>query len=206
VNLACSGAHTQDVTNPYNRQPAQTAALAALRPRPKIVTITIGGNDAGFGTVLGLCAATPAAGPQDCTQAVAAAEAFMVTQLPDRLADTYRAVEAADPRARLVVVGYPRLVPATDAQVTSCSWLSSNERQALNQAADLLNLVIRIEAYLAHATYVDVNRAVRGHELCTADPWIVPIGSTTAPRSSWAHPNPQGQQAIASRVLDVLEK
>ena len=40
--------------------------------------------------------------------------------LPDRLAPTYRAIEAADARARLVVVGYPRLFPLRRSDVTGC--------------------------------------------------------------------------------------
>ena len=128
TNLACSGAQTKDVVNPYKDQPAQVDALAALRPRPGVVTITIGGNDAGFGTTLGACVAA------DCvaTGAIAAAEATILTVLSDRLVDTYRAVEAAAPRAKLVVVGYPRLVPQQQADVTGCPWLSDEERSALN--------------------------------------------------------------------------
>lgn len=67
VNLACSGAKTADITAPYGGQPAQTDLLAALRPRPQVVTITIGGNDVGFAPVLATCFVS------DCRSAVAAA-------------------------------------------------------------------------------------------------------------------------------------
>ena len=201
VNLACSGAKTADVVNEYQGQPAQVDALAALRPRPGLVTITIGGNDAGFATVLGACVLT------DCVKAgvVAAADATILTTLPERLVSTYRAVEKAAPKARLVVVGYPRLFPARQGAVVgaACPWLSNRERRALNDSADLLNLVIRLSAYRAGARYVDVSRTLAGHELCTADSWVFPIGVGAVP-AYWAHPTAEGQQAIADRVAAAL--
>ena len=200
TNLACSGAKTADVVTPYKDQPAQVDALKALRPRPGIVTITIGGNDAGFSTVIGACVLA------DCVKsgAVAAADVTIVTVLPDRLLDTYRAVEKAAPRARLVVVGYPRLFPRRQADVTAaCPWLANRERKALNASTDLLNLEIRLAAWRAGARYVDVSKTLAGHELCTKDSWVFPIGVGDAPQY-WAHPILPGQQAIAARVATAL--
>jgi lysophospholipase L1-like esterase len=195
VNIACSGATTQDIVAPFGGQPAQTALLAALRPRPRVVSITVGGNDIGFGPVLAQCFVG------NCTAAVAASEVAMVTLLPGRLARTYRAVEAADPRARLVVVGYPRLFPRSASAVTGCPWLSGRERRSLNHAAAVLDGVIAVEAFLAGATYVDIRDSLAGHELCTADSWLVPL-----PAPGAAHPTVQGQQAIAAVVTRALAR
>jgi lysophospholipase L1-like esterase len=199
TNLACSGAQTKDVVNSFKSQPPQVDALAALRPRPDVVTITIGGNDAGFGTTLGACFVA------DCATngAIAAADAKILAVLPDRLVSTYGAVESAAPQAKLVVVGYPRLVPQRQSDVTGCPWLTDDEREALNTSADLLNLVIRISAWRAGARYVDVSEALAGHELCTEDSWVFPIGAGQVP-AYWAHPILPGQQAIARRVTRAL--
>jgi lysophospholipase L1-like esterase len=159
------------------------------------VTITIGGNDVDFAPVLAACYIG------DCTGAVALSEVKMLTVLPERLAATYRAVEAADPRARLVVVGYPRIFPSDASAVTGCSWLSGPELVALNESASVLNTVIRAAAALAGATFVDVSSALAGHELCTADSWLVPL-----PLSMAAHPTVAGQQAIADAVTRVLAR
>src|SRR3954471_832360 len=142
-NVACSGAKTADIAAPYGGQEAQTALLAALRPRPEVVTITIGGNDVGFAPVLVACFMG------DCSSRITASERLVLTTLPGRLADTYRAVEAAAPRARLVVVGYPRLFPSDASAVVGCDWLSDAERTSLIQAGELLNAVIAAEAWLA---------------------------------------------------------
>ena len=193
VNLACSGATTQDIVAPFGGQPAQTDLLAALRPRPRVVSITVGGNDVGFAPVLAQCFLG------DCTSAVQDAEKEMITVLPDRLAATYQAVEAADPRARLVVVDYPRLFPRRASAVTGCPWLSEQERRSLVEAGTLLNGVMAVEALLAGATYVDVGNSLAGHELCTADPWLVPLPSPGA-----AHPTAPGQHAIAAVVTRAV--
>jgi hypothetical protein len=126
-----------------------------------------------------------------------------VPVLPGRLLDTYRAVEKAAPHARLVVVGYPRLFPRRQADVTGCPWLSPRERRALVATGDLLNLEIRLAAWRAHARYVSVTDTLAGHELCTKDSWIFPIGVGEAPQY-WAHPILPGQQAIARRVAAAL--
>jgi lysophospholipase L1-like esterase len=191
VFAACTGAKTADVLN--RQVPSLTSSTA-------IVTITIGGNDAGFSTVLGACVLL-----DDCVKsgAVAAADATIVTVLPRRLRSTYRAVEKAAPDADLVVVGYPRLFPRHQADVTGCPWLSNKERKALNASADLLNLEIRLAAWRTGARYVSVANTLAGHELCTKDSWIFPIGVGDQPQF-WAHPILKGQQAIAARVAAAL--
>ncbi len=202
TNLACSGAQTKDVVEPYRGEPAQAQALAAVRPRPDVVSVTIGGNDAGFGTVLGLCVVS------DCvtTGGIAAANAFILTRLPGRLKSTYRAIGDAAPQARLVVVGYPRLVPREQSDVVPqiCPWLSNRERKALNRTADLLNLVLRFKAWTVGATFVDVSDVMRGHELCTADSWYWQVGVGADP-SFFAHPTGPGQRAIADAVVRRLD-
>ena len=59
------------------------------------------------------------------------------------------------------------------------------------------------QADRAGARYVDVSDTLEGHELCTADSWVFPIGVGSVP-SYWAHPTAKGQQAIADRVADAL--
>ena len=54
---------------------------------------------------------------------------------------------------------------------------------------------------MAGATYVDVSRTLEGHELCTADSWLVPL-----PAPGAAHPTVEGQQAIAAAVADRLSR
>jgi lysophospholipase L1-like esterase len=79
--------------------------------------------------------------------------------------------------------------------------VSAADRQALNEAADMLNSVIAAQAALAGATYVDVSRSLSGHEFCTAQPWLV-----LPPQPGAGHPTIEGQQAIAAQVIAVLKQ
>ncbi|HEX5346646.1 MAG TPA: GDSL-type esterase/lipase family protein [Pseudonocardiaceae bacterium] len=63
VFAACSGATTADVLS---------TQISSLQPTDDLVTITIGGNDVGFGSVLQTCTAAPS--DDTCATAVDAAE------------------------------------------------------------------------------------------------------------------------------------
>jgi lysophospholipase L1-like esterase len=158
---ACSGAKTADVL---------ATQISALQRSTDLVTITIGGNDAGFGPVLQTC--TVATSDRTCAAAVDAAEAFEWSVLPGRLARTYAAIRRAAPHARVIVLGYPRLfdlAPAcTDPHVPNL-----NRRRKLNRGADVLNDVIhQTVSRQSGFSYTDVRDRFTGHGVCSADPWI----------------------------------
>jgi hypothetical protein len=56
---ACSGAATNDIFNANETNPTEPAQLSSLSSGTKIVTLTIGGNDAGFPWVLEHCVEAP---------------------------------------------------------------------------------------------------------------------------------------------------
>ncbi|TDC25335.1 SGNH/GDSL hydrolase family protein [Micromonospora sp. 15K316] len=154
---ACGGAVTADVIG------GQVDALGASTT---MVTITIGGNDAGFVDVITSCRFGTTA---TCTNAVNEARAFTTGTLPGRLDTTYAAIRDRAPNARLIVLGYPRLF-----ELNSCGWLAMSvyKRTILNQAADLLATVIAGRAAAAGATFVDTRPYFAGHGVCAGDPWI----------------------------------
>ncbi|NES12200.1 MULTISPECIES: SGNH/GDSL hydrolase family protein [Micromonospora] len=154
---ACGGAVTADVIG---------GQVGALSTATTLVTITIGGNDAGFADVMTSCRF---GSTTDCENAVGGAKAFATNVLPGRLDATYAAIRDRAPNARLVVLGYPRLF-----ETGWCGLLamSSYKRTILNQAADVLDGVIAARAGAAGATYVDARPFFAGHGVCAADPWI----------------------------------
>ncbi|WBB75372.1 SGNH/GDSL hydrolase family protein [Micromonospora sp. WMMD1128] len=154
---ACGGAVTADVRN---------SQVGQLSYATTLVTITIGGNDAGFADVMTSCRF---GSTSSCESAVNGAKAFATATLPGRLDATYAAIRERAPNARLVVLGYPRLF-----ETGSCGLLamSSYKRTILNQAADVLNGVTAGRAGAAGATFVDARSSFTGHGVCAADPWI----------------------------------
>ena len=83
---ACSGATISDVTN---------LQLSALSTGTVYASITVGGNDAGFASVLTECAKP--AWASNCNAAIDRAQSIINDQLPDRLATLYSAIRSPGP-------------------------------------------------------------------------------------------------------------
>ncbi|MCP2166404.1 SGNH/GDSL hydrolase family protein [Goodfellowiella coeruleoviolacea] len=172
---ACSGATTADVL---------ANQVSALSAATDLVTLSIGGNDAGFGEVVTTCTL---GSDQDCATAVADKQQFINAELPALLDQTYRAVDAAAPSARVVVLGYPRLFESG-----SCfGGLSQTKRTTLNQAADLLNTVVQQRVGTAGFEFLDVRPAFAGHGICASSAWI---NGLTFPLGDSYHPNTNGHR------------
>lgn len=177
LNLrACSGATTADVTS------SQLSALDASTDR---VSISIGGNDAGFTDVLTECATPAWAG--DCNAAVDGAESTITSTLPGRLTELYASIRAKAPNATVVVVGYPRMFMGEDCN--ALTWFSPEEQTRLNATADLLNSRTREAASAAGFTFADPTSAFSGHAVCDDVPWL---NGLSDPVSESYHPNAAG--------------
>lgn len=199
AHIACSGATSRALRHEYNDEPAQLRQLSSLPRRPDLVTITIGGNDIGFGPVLADCYVS------DCVLdgTLARTRARIHRQLPRVLARDYRGLKRAAPGATIVVVGYPRLFPTSSSRTTGCQWLSRRERVTLNRLAVALDRTIARTARRTQVRHVSVLRALAGHELCTRDSWVYPI--TPLGGQLRGHPLRPGQRAIAAIVRPRLD-
>lgn len=102
---ACSGATMADVVT----------QLAQVTASTDYVTVQVGGNDAGFVPVLAVCAQA------DSAAANGQSQAFQASGFGPAVTQLFAEVRAQAPRARLVVVGYPRLSGSKNCS----SWSSS---------------------------------------------------------------------------------
>jgi lysophospholipase L1-like esterase len=174
--VACGGATTDDVRRDQ---------LSALDAQTDLVTITIGGNDAGFAPILVSCALASDAG---CTRTVNRARKVVNESLPGKLDATYAAIRSRAPGARIVVLGYPRLFQDTDACL---SGFSRAKRRLLNDGANDLADIIAERAEAASIEYIDVRPAFAEHGVCARRAWIHGL-SLLDPTSSF-HPTGDGQ-------------
>ncbi|MDT3443494.1 MULTISPECIES: SGNH/GDSL hydrolase family protein [unclassified Pseudofrankia] len=201
--LACSGAKTSAFTASFHGQPPQVEALRALVAsgvKPDIVTITIGGNDAGFGPTIVSCVVWRCfwTGHDDHSRE------YVTDQLPPLLQAAYSQVKEAAGGARVIVIGYPDLFPSSTAN--TCRWLDNNERVQLAGLNRDLNRVIRRAASKTGVEFLSIDRVLDAHKLCTKDPWVYPIAVTGAGLQASAHPNTMGQRAIADAVHAYLSR
>ncbi|MFG2243706.1 SGNH/GDSL hydrolase family protein [Spirillospora sp. NPDC048823] len=173
--VACSGATTTDVAS---------GQLGALNSSTTLVSITAGGNDAGFSDVMQTCVLYSTS---TCQSRAAQAETYMRDTLPGRLDSLYSKIRAKAPSARVVVLGYPRLYTIVD----WCVGLGNAKRTALNDAADTLAGVTAKAAGRSGFTWSDVRDEFSGHELCSGDDWL---NAVTWPIESSYHPTARGHR------------
>lgn len=179
LNLrACSGATTADVTS------SQLSALSGDTDR---VSISVGGNDAGFADVLTECAKPAWAG--NCDTAIDGAETTINSTLPARLDSLYAEIRAKAPNATVVVVGYPRIFMGEDCN--ALTWFSPEEQTRLNATADLLNSTLDSAAGAAGFSFADPTSAFTGHAVCDEPAWINGLSN---PISDSYHPNQAGHR------------
>ena len=177
VSVACSSATTADVL---------ASQVSALSAGTTLVSITIGGNDAGFSSVMETCVL---ASTSSCLNAVKAAEAFVASQLPARLDAALQAIAAHAPNAKIVVLGYPDLYDLS--RSGSCIGLSTQDRTALNQGADALDGALQAAARANGDTFADVRGQFAGHGICDSGSWLHSVDIFAI--SSSYHPTAAGQ-------------
>jgi lysophospholipase L1-like esterase len=178
VFAACSGATTGGVLSNQ---------VSSLTTDTAIVTITIGGNDAGFSSVVTQCALP---WPWSCTTDLNNAQAFIRNTLPGRLDAVYAEITRRSPTARVVVLGYPRLFMGVDCN--GGTFFSGDELTRMNQTADQLRDVTRGRAVAAGFTFVDVIPAFTGHAVCSASEWLNGLSN---PVGESYHPNRTGHSS-----------
>jgi lysophospholipase L1-like esterase len=184
---ACGGATTTDVLNNQ---------LAHLTSATNFVTISIGGNDAGFTNVIQKCALP---WPYNCTSDINNAVAFIQGTLPGRLDSVYGAIRGHAANAKVVVVGYPRLFNGQTCNLGAR--ISATEEGQLNNAADILAGVISARAAAHGFTFVDPRTAFSTHEICASTEWLNGLSN---PTSESYHPNVAGHVGYANLVTPQL--
>jgi hypothetical protein len=142
-----------------------------------------------------------------------------LTSLKERLVGLYASVKttalAANPKAKVVVVGYPNISPATS---IGDSWTCTAFRDPVI-SAKMQKIAVDLDATIADSAatagvgYVSILSSGRfsGHELCRgADSWLQPLdyaklsGGPKAIQDA-AHPTAPGQDAMGDIVGQQVE-
>ena len=173
---ACSGATTSDVIS---------SQLSSLSSSTTLVSITIGGNDVGFSSIMETCVLESTS---SCESAVSAAEQYANTALPGQLNTTLADIRSHAPNAKIIVLGYPDFY---DLSVSICIGLSRADHQALDNGINDLDGVIQTAAANNGDTFADVRSQFSGHELCDGSSWL---HSITLPIGNSYHPTATGQK------------
>jgi len=207
TNVSCSGATTIGILAPQLsvtrvRRPAQ---ITALTRTTKFVTVGIGINDFDFyRRISSICPALDAAHPGTaaCAEAdrqapPAARLAALITALQTRATRVLRKVTKRAPRAEVLVIGYPDVIPAhgTCAELP----LAPGDARFARRIFTGVNRALDGAATETGARYLDVARATSGHGICSGSPWVAGITSDPRKGVPW-HPYAPEQRAVARLI------
>ena len=210
-DVSCSSATTEHMTAPQSVPLGVNAPqFDALSDGTELVTVGIGGNDVGLVGAAVTCAELGALAPtgtacrshfnsggQDRVVAQIAATA-------PKIAAVVAGIRERSPHARIVVVGYPDVLPRSGNGCYPLVPLSPDDVRYFDGLIVQLNEMLAATSTANGAEYVDTYLDSVGHDVCTLPPvrWfegLVP----TAPAFP-LHPNGLGEQSMARSVLRVL--
>jgi len=145
--VACSGAKTSDLL--ANQIQAVTTATT-------LVTMTIGGNDIGFSSLIYQCTLS------DCSAALDSTRANLETKLGGALDQVYTTVKSrAAFGAKIIVLGYPRVF--SGAGCFGTLGITSTEQTKANALADAVDQVTAAHAAADGVTYKSAIATWTGH-------------------------------------------
>lgn len=210
-DVSCGGARPDHLEKPQLPVGGRVAPqLDAVTEDTDLVTLSIGGNqDALFASVVVTCVNLGGKTPegQPCTDLAEQRKAKIdgvLDKIASSIEDAVGEILERAPKARVIVVGYPQIVPAT-------GWCPALPlapadypvgRDVFRRVTDALEKGARA----ADAEYVDVWSVTEGHDICAKDPWIE--GAAPDPeRPGFAfHPYAEEHQAVADLLVEQLSK
>ena len=210
TDASCGGATTANVGAPQlvsaESIPPQ---LDAVTRSTDLVTVQLGYNDQNwFGGLFpgctGMTPADPGGHPcQDAAPVGGSDPEATVQAIGEQLVATLESIRKKSPDARVLLVGYPQLVPASG----TCPELplASGDYPYVRAMMELLDDELREAADSADVTYVDVLGPSSGHDICAGDQAWVNGGTAVPGVAVEYHPFASGQRAVADLVLAALD-
>jgi len=245
-NVACSGAKTVDIigSGSYAGQAdallslgaaeisaLRTETLKSFRPgvhsqqnfaaayQPEVISIGIGGNDAGLVTKLTSCLNIGT-----CEWVSDPAKRYATSQeiaaVYPKILETIRSIKEVSPQSRLILVGYPNIIDASSEARCSLllsTLLNQEERIFIRETIHYLNQIVKTAASAQSIAFVDTEQSFAGKELCgrfsEAAMNSIRLGDDMAPVKQLPkayvfgaesfHPTPMGHQLVSDTVIET---
>lgn len=198
TDVTCSGSTTADIlTTPQSGQGPQ---IDAVTSSTSLVTMTIGGNDVNYlGSLFAYSCQN--SGGTSCAEVDRAAMDRALTTVGGKIGAVITAVRDRAPDARILVVDYFTILPASGRPCTGIG-LTEDEVQYELSVARRLRMATLQAVAAGHATLIDLAAKSIIHNGCADVPWVE--RSTTAPGRVPYHPNEAGMTAAANLILQRL--
>lgn len=212
IDRSCQGAIIDNLTETREAGgvsvPAQLQALGetggdATDRTIDLVTLTIGGNDIGFGEMV-LCVqhALETAESSNCGAYMDRKVEHETRVVEDRLHEVFAEIRSRAPDAQIIATGYLPLLGALD-DCAEIAAISGTDRTWLQTVIQQLNQAIA-QAARAHDVQFALPAEADKHTVC-AEPeqrWVDLSGTATG--SFPFHPTAAGQAAMAQEIYQQL--
>ncbi|MCK2199377.1 SGNH/GDSL hydrolase family protein [Corynebacterium callunae] len=198
-DVSCQGAMIGDL---FNTRDTDDETLPPqfdeLNSDTKLVTLTIGANDIGFGDVTGCIRAEMEAGTADCRDQVS----IDFSELGTNLDNAYAEIHQRAPQAQVISTGYVSLLAAGECPALTA--VSAEDQQWALNLSNSLNQKIAEAAVRNGADYVLPSGAAE-HTVCAppAQRWGDFEGFDTDAYPE--HMTQAGHEAVAAAVRVVIE-
>lgn len=201
TDVSCSGATTGAVLDGWAELPPQIAAVDA---DTRLVTITIGGNDVGYiGNMIARSCLTLAGrtgdGADKC-RSPSWADEDKFRHLSDALTRITKIVRERAPKAVLVFVEYPAILPP--AETCAATPLDLADADRLREVDRRVRELTGAAARQAGALVLPAAQLSRDHGACGTEPWME--GFPASAGKAAYHPNMAGMSAVAAALDGML--
>jgi len=215
IDASCGSAQTKHMTEPQTDLPlggTNPPQFNALRRDATLVTVGIGGNDAGLVGVAEKCAELGATNPTGtaCRDYWAPGGndkvAAKIEAAKPKIAGVLQGIHQRTPNARVAIVGYPDPLPKNGESCYPMVPLSPDDIRYIDELIVRINAMIAGQAAANDAEFVDTYTDSGGHDVCKLPPnrWFEGLVPTEPAYP--LHPNGKGEASMARSAIAQLSK
>jgi lysophospholipase L1-like esterase len=208
---SCSGAETEDMTNPQNVDPdgPNPPQFDSLTRKTRIVTIQVGGNDIGFSSIARDCTSTTNEGTPCQDRYVHDGR----DEISERIAATaplvaavIQGIHARSPKARVLFVNYAAILPDNGPGCWPQMPITDGDVPYVRAKQKELNAMVAAQAAANGAELIDWYAASIGHDACQPPVirWVEPVVPVNA--AAPVHPNLGGMMGASDLLVAALSR
>jgi lysophospholipase L1-like esterase len=191
TDLSCSGATTADLS--------ATLGSGTVPADAGLVTVSAGGNDGGlFLSLIRACTVSA----QQCRSYVDDEAPAILERTTGDLVALLEKTGSTAPGARVVLVGYPRIMPTSG--TCQAVGIAAGDVTSVVTAETALDAALAGAAEQAGVDYVSLREPSEGHDACAGDQAWTNGVSPAAGDGIVFHPNARGMAAVADVVAAAV--
>ena len=215
VDVSCGSAQTKHMTEPQTELPlggTNPPQFDALRADATLVTVGIGGNDAGLVGVAEKCAELGVTNPTGtaCRDHWAPGGndtvAAKIEAAKPRIAAVLQGIHQRSPNARVAIVGYPDVLPKNGGSCYPMVPLSPDDIRYIDDLIVRINAMIEGQAAENDAEFIDTYADSGGHDVCKLPPERWFEGLVPTEPAYPLHPNAKGEASMGRSAIAVLSR